>query len=243
MPPLRLLLLSNSKNVGQGYLEHAEQPIKDFLGTSVKTVLFVPYAAVRPTFDEFAATVGKRLGEMGYALDPIHRSRSPRTEVRNAEAIVVGGGNTFHLLRMLHEKGLVEAIRDRVRAGVPYVGWSAGANVACPTMKTTNDMPIVEPPSLSACGLVRFQINPHYLDVHPQGHGGETREERLLEFIAANPGVHVVGLREGSILRVEGGNIALLGEKAARIFLKGRTPWEVGPRDDLSFVLRRAPKK
>lgn len=243
MPPLRLLLLSNSKNVGQGYLEHAEQPITDFLGTSVKTVLFVPYAAVRLTFDEFAATVAVRLGAMGYGVEPIHRTRSPKAAVKKAEAIVVGGGNTFHLLKTLHEKGLVEAIRERARAGTPYVGWSAGSNVACPTMKTTNDMPIVEPPSLSACGLVRFQINPHYLDVHPQGHGGETREERLLEFIAANPRVHVVGLREGSILRVEGGHIALLGEKAARIFLKGRTPWEVGPTDDLSFVLRAAPKQ
>ncbi|MEK7667122.1 MAG: dipeptidase PepE [Gemmatimonadota bacterium] len=243
MPPLRLLLLSNSKNVGQGYLEHAEQPIRDFLGTAVKTVLFVPYAAVRLTFDEFAATVAVRFGEMGYGVEPIHRTRSPKAAVKKAEAIVVGGGNTFHLLKTLHEKGLVEAIRERARAGTPYIGWSAGSNVACPTMKTTNDMPIVEPTSLSACGLVRFQINPHYLDVHPQGHGGETREERLLEFIAANPSVHVVGLREGSILRVEGGNIALLAEKTARIFLKGRTPWEVGPRDDLSFVLKAAPRK
>ncbi len=153
--------------------------------------------------------------------------------MRKAEAIVVGGGNTFQLLATLHAKGLVEAIRDRGRAGVPYVGWSAGSNVACPTMKTTNDMPIVEPKSLRATGLVRFQINPHYLDVHPQGHGGETREERILEFIAANPRLFVVGLREGSILRVEDGRISLLGEKSARIFLHGRAPWEVGPRGDL----------
>ena len=110
-------------------------------------------------------------------------------------------------------------------------------------MKTTNDMPIVEPKSLRATGLVRFQINPHYLDVQPQGHGGETREERLLEFIAANPGIFVVGLREGSILRVQGGRIALLGEKSARLFLHGRAPWEVGPRGDLSFLMRPAPKR
>ena len=239
----RLLLLSNSRNVGQGYLTHAEGHLKALLGSGVQRVLFVPYAAVRITFDEFTAMVAQRFGEMGYAVEPIHRARSPKGAVRKAEAIVVGGGNTFQLLATLHAKGLVEAIRDRGRAGVPYVGWSAGSNVACPTMKTTNDMPIVEPKSLRATGLVPFQINPHYLDVHPQGHGGETREERILEFIAANPGLFVVGLREGSILRVEEGRIALLGEKSARIFLHGRAPWEVGPRGDLGFLLRPAPKR
>jgi dipeptidase E len=239
----RLLLLSNSRNVGRGYLEHAEPHLKAFLGSTVRTVLFVPYAAVRISFDEFTAMVATRFGELGYAVDPIHRARAPKAAVKKAEAIVVGGGNTFQLLATLHAKGLVEAIRDRVRSGAPYVGWSAGANVACPTMKTTNDMPIVEPKSLRATGLVRFQINPHYLDVHPQGHGGETREERLLEFIAANPGVFVVGLREGSVLCIEDGRIALLGEKSARLFLHGRAPWEVGPRGDLSFLMRPAPKR
>jgi len=243
MAPPRLLLLSNSRNVGQGYLEHAEAHLEAFLGRSVHRVLFVPYAAVRITFDEFTAMVAPRFAEMGYALEPIHRARSPKSALRHAEAVVVGGGNTFQLLATLHAKGLVEAIRDRVRSGAPYVGWSAGANVACPTMKTTNDMPIVEPRSLRATGLVPFQINPHYLDVHPQGHGGETREERLLEFIAANPGVFVVGLREGSILRVEDGRIALLGEKSARLFLHGRAPWEVRPRGDLSFLMSPAPKR
>ncbi|MGD0484780.1 MAG: dipeptidase PepE [Gemmatimonadales bacterium] len=243
MPSPRLLLLSNSRNAGQGYLAHAESHLKAFLGSGVRRMLFVPYAAVRVDFDEYTAMVAQRFGEMGCAVEPIHRARSPKAALRKAEAIVVGGGNTFQLLATLHAKGLVEAIRDRVRAGAPYIGWSAGANVACPTMKTTNDMPIVEPKSLRATGLVRFQINPHYLDVHPQGHGGETREERLLEFIAANPGIFVVGLREGSILRVEEGRVALLGEKSARLFLHGRAPWEVGPRGDLGFLMRPAPKR
>jgi dipeptidase E len=239
----RLLLLSNSRNVGQGYLEHAEPFIRDFLGSAVQEVLFVPYAAVRISFDAFTEMVATRFGEMGYGVAPIHRARSPKAAVRKAEAIVVGGGNTFQLLKTLHEKGLVAAIRDRVKAGAPYIGWSAGANVACPTMKTTNDMPIVEPPSLGATGLVPFQINPHYLDVHPEGHGGETREERLLEFIAANPGVHVVGLREGSILRVEAGRLTLLGDRSARIFLGGKEPREVAPGDDLRFLMRAAPRR
>ena len=238
----RLLLLSNSRNVGQGYLEHAEPHLRAFLGTSVRRVLFVPYAAVRVGFDEYAdRMVAPRLREMGYGLDRIDRARSPKAAVRTAEAIVVGGGNTFRLLKTLQDKSLLEEIRARVLGGAPYVGWSAGSNVACPTMRTTNDMPIVEPRSLEAAGLVRFQINPHYLDVHPEGHGGETREERLQEFVAANPGVHVVGLREGSILRVEGRRLSLLGEKTARIFLRDRAPREVGPGDDLSFLMRAAP--
>lgn len=238
----RLLLLSNSRNVGQGYLEHAAPHLTAFLGRRVQRLLFVPYAAVRVSCDEFSEMVAQRFAELGYAIDPIHKARSPKQALRAAEAVVVGGGNTFQLLATLHAKGLVEAIRDRVRGGAPYVGWSAGANVACPTVKTTNDMPIVEPKSLKATGLVRFQINPHYLDVHPQGHGGETREERLLEYIAANPGMFVVGLREGSILQVENGAIALLGEKSARLFLHGRAPWEVGPKGDLAFLMRPAPR-
>jgi dipeptidase E len=237
----RLLLLSNSRNVAQGYLEHAEPHLRAFLGGSVRRVLFVPYAAVRVSWDDFTdLMVAPRFRDMGYEVEPIHRCRSAKAAVRKAEAVVVGGGNTFQLLKRLHEKALVAAIRDRVRAGAPYIGWSAGANVACPTMKTTNDMPIVEPASLKATGLVRFQINPHYLDAHPQGHGGETREERLLEFIEANPGVYVVGLREGSILRVEDGRVSLLGEKTARIFLRGTAPREVAPGEDLGFLAREA---
>jgi dipeptidase E len=233
----RLLLLSNSRNVGQGYLEHAGDAITDFLG-GVKTALFIPYAAVRVSYDDFTALAGARLRELGCEIAPIHRMRSARAAVLRAEAIIVGGGNTFRLIQLLHRRKLVTAIRSRVRAGIPYIGWSAGANVACPTIRTTNDMPIVEPLSLNAMGLVPFQINPHYLDGHPAGHGGETREERLLEFIAANPAVHVVGLREGSILRVEGRRLTLLGGKPARIFRGGREPWEVAPSDDLRFVMR-----
>jgi len=244
MASLRLLLLSNSRNVGQDYLEHAAPHIRAFLSPAVRRVLFVPYAAVRIDWDEYAEQmVAPRLREMGYDVERIDRARSPKAAVRKAEALVVGGGNTFQLLKTLHDKGLVAEIRAQVRAGIPYVGWSAGSNVACPTMRTTNDMPIVEPRSLKAAGLVRFQINPHYLDVHPEGHGGETREERLLEFVAANPGVYVVGLREGSILRVEGPRLSLLGSKTARIFLRGRAPREVGPRDDLSFLMKAAPRR
>jgi dipeptidase E len=233
---MRLLLLSNSKNVGQQYLEHAAGTIRDFL-QGVGTVLFVPYAGVRVSWDDFTATVRGKFAEFGVGVTGIHTAPDPVAAVRGAEAVVVGGGNTFHLLKTMHERGLVGAIAERVRAGAPFVGWSAGSNVACPTIRTTNDMPVVQPPTLDAMGLVPFQINPHYLDTHPAGHGGETREERILEFLEANPGMTVVGLREGSILRREGGRLTLLGAKPARIFLKGTAAREIEP-GDVSDLLR-----
>jgi dipeptidase E len=237
MSKRRLLLLSNSKNFGQGYLEHAESHIKDFLGARNRKVLFIPFAAVRITFDDFAALVGDRFRQMGYELDSIHRAGDARQAVAGAEAIAVGGGNTFHLLHQLYENDLLDIISKRVGEGMPYLGWSAGSNVACPTIKTTNDMPIIEPRSFNAARLVPFQINPHYLDHHPEGHQGETRQERILEFVEVNPGVYVVGLREGSILRVEGDTVKMIGEGTARVFLKGREAKEYGAEESLRFLL------
>lgn len=228
--------MSNSRNYGQGYLEHAEGVMKDFLG-SVNRVLFIPFAAVRASYDDFASLVRSRFEEMGYLLDSIHESDDAKTSLLRAEAIAVGGGNTFHLLRALYEHDLIDSIRQSALAGVPYTGWSAGSNVACPTIRTTNDMPIVEPPSFDALNLVPFQINPHYTDFHPPYHQGETREERILEFIEANAGVRVVGLREGSLLRVEGDRISLLGEKSARIWVGGEEPRECDPGESLQFLL------
>lgn len=238
MSPKRLLLLSNSTNYGQGYLEHAEPAIKDFLGGHRRQVLLVPYAGVRRSFDEFTAMVRERFRTMGYELISVHQAADPSQAVRHAEAIAVAGGNTFHLLKLLYDIGLLDPIRERVNAGVPYIGWSAGANVACPTIKTTNDMPIVQPPSLTALGLVPFQINPHYTDAVLPHHSGETRAERIAEFIEVNPGVYVVGLPEGSMLSIEGSDVTLLGDKAAKVFLKGQEPTDYEPGASLSFLLR-----
>jgi dipeptidase E len=237
MPRKRLLLLSNSMNYGQEYLEHAVDQIKDFLGAEVKRVLFIPFAGVMRSYDAYAAAVSELFEEFGYRLEPVHSAADAVDAVRNAEAVAVGGGNTFHLLRALYETGLIESIRERVKAGVPYIGWSAGSNVACPTIKTTNDMPIVEPPSFNALNLVPFQINPHYTDEQLTGHAGETREQRLAEFIKANPTVTVVGLREGSILRIEGESINLIGPKSARVFKSGVEAKEYKPTDSLKFLL------
>ena len=235
---MRLLLLSNSRNYGGEYLGHAEGAIREFLGRSAGKVVFVPYAAVRVSYDAFADAVGKRFGELGYGLTSVHREADPRAAVAGAGAVVVGGGNTFHLLARLYDSGLVEALRARARSGVPYLGWSAGANVAGPTIRTTNDMPIVQPPSFAALGLVPFQINPHYTDAVLPDHAGETRAERLLEFTAANPGVPVVGLREGSALRLEGATLELLGEKPARVFVSGQEPSEHEPGSSLQFLMK-----
>jgi dipeptidase E len=229
MKNTRQLLMSNSRNAGQDYLEHAATVIADFLGKNIRSALFIPYASVVRPFEEYESVVRSRFSSMGYNLTSIHRAVDPKDAVVNAKAIVIGGGNTFHLLRRLYDADLLEAIRQRVGNGTPYIGWSAGSNVACPTIRTTNDMPIVEPPSLKALGLVPFQINPHYLDTHPEGHQGETRAERILEFIEVNRDVPVVGLREGSMLKVEGENIELLGPKTARIFRSGSQPAELAP--------------
>ncbi len=230
----RLLLLSNSTNFGGGFLQHATGSIETFLGREVREVLFVPFAAVRFPYDAFAARVEAGLAPLGYRVRSIHTVANAEAAVRSAAAIAVGGGNTFRLLEELYQRRLLEPIRERGLAGMPYIGWSAGANVACPTVRTTNDMPVVEPPSLRALGLVPFQINPHYTDAQIPEHAGETRAERLLEFIACNPGLPVLALREGSILRVEGAAWTLLGTKSARVFAHGREPVDIEPGGALS---------
>ena len=233
----RLLLLSNSRDPAGNYLLHSRAVLRDFLGSRVASALFVPLAGVTISFDDYATRARTPFAELGYRLDSIHDAPDPIRAVREAEAIVVGGGNTFHLLARLYEAGLLDPIRERVAAGAPYVGWSAGSVVACPTIGTTNDMPIVGPPSLAALGLVPFQINAHFTDVHPPGFQGETRRERLAEFVAVNRGVPVIGLPEGTMLRVEGGDGTLLGDVSAPVFRYGFAVAELRPGDSLGALL------
>jgi dipeptidase E len=234
---MRLLLISNSTTAGQPYLQWPLEHIRRFLGGCAETVAFVPYAAVTFSYDEYEAKVQKSFESLGIEVRSVHRQADPARAIREAEAVVVGGGNTFALLKKMQEQGLIDAVRMAVtELKVPYVGWSAGSNVACPTIRTTNDMPIVEPSSFEAAGLVPFQINPHYLDAHPDGHAGETREQRIEEFIAANPGVTVAGLREGCLIRIEGNRRELAGSHPMRIFRQGEAPREVKPGEDLSFL-------
>ena len=233
---MRLLLISNSTNAGEAYLEYPRDQIRDFLA-GVKRVAFVPYAAVTFSYDQYREKVQNRFSEFGVEVDAVHRYEDPAAAVREAEAVVVGGGNTFHLVKHMQEKGLMEAIREKVRGGSPYVGWSAGSNVACPTLCTTNDMPIVQPASFGTLGLVPFQINPHYLDAHPEGHAGETRQQRIEEYIAANREMYVAGLREGCMLRLEGESLRLIGPRPLRVFRYGQEPRECFNKDDIGFLL------
>jgi dipeptidase E len=233
----RLLLLSNSSTAGMSYLEHALGALADFLGEGRSTVLFVPYAAVRFSYDEYEERVRQVLAGIGHDVRSIHRSADPAAAVRDAEAVAVGGGNTFQLVHRLRSMRLIGPLRERIAAGVPFIGWSAGSNLACPTLRTTNDMPIVEPASFETLSAVPFQINPHYLDAHPDGHMGETREERIQEFLFLNPDTWVVGLREGSSLRVEGESVRLLGGRPARLFRSGEEPREIEPHQPLDFLL------
>lgn len=235
---MKLLLLSNSTTQGYTYLEHAFDAIKNYFGTSVKKIAFVPYAGVTINWDDYTAKVAGVFSQLGYEIISVH-SGDPESIIESADAIAVGGGNTFNLLKTVYDNGIFDIINSKVLAGMPYIGWSAGSNLACPTIRTTNDMPIVEPPSFNAFELVPFQINPHYLDAHPEGHHGETREQRILEFLELNRDIYVVGLREGSMIQIIDDKIELLGEKPARIFKFGNETFEVHPGSNLDFLLSK----
>jgi dipeptidase E len=235
---MNLLLISNSTNAGEAYLKYPIAEIQKTLA-GVTEVVFIPYAAVTFSYEEYERKVQERFDEIGIKVRSVHRALNKRNFVRHAQAIVIGGGNTFALLKKMQEEDLLDVIFRRVRAGVPYIGWSAGSNVTCPTICTTNDMPIVEPQSFRAIGLVPFQINPHYLDANPAGHAGETREQRILEYLEANRSRYVVGLREGCMIRIEGESIELIGSRTMRIFKKGIETYEVKPGDDISFLVKR----
>ncbi len=236
---MRVLLGSGGFRTPERVALLTEQ-MRSFFG-SVRRLLFVPYALA--DHDGYVRGLTDRGIDAGYELVGIHRAADPVRAVAEAEAIFVGGGNTFRLLSTLDRLGLLGPIRTRVHAGMPYLGVSAGTNVACPTIKTTNDMPIVQPPRLDALGLVPFQVNPHYFfgptyllvgDRYEQ-HFGETRDDRIREFHEEND-TPVVGLWEGGLLRMEAGRLTLIGTPA-RIFRKGQEPLDVKPGADLSWLI------
>jgi dipeptidase E len=192
--------------------------VTDFLGNKKSDLLFIPYAAVTFSMDEYASLVKQVFERLGHTVFSIHLEKDPVHAVGNAEVIVIGGGNTFVLLNRLFEKGILNVIREKVLSGTRYIGWSAGANVACATMMTTNDMPIVYPPSFQALNLVPFQINAHYSEFKPPGHGGETRQQRIEEFLIMNPDKKVIGLPEGMLIQKENEKLVLKGKGVARLF-------------------------
>lgn len=232
-----LLLISNSTLHGSGYLDHCAGEIKKFLGKK-DSVLFIPYA--RPggkTHDEYTEIARGRFKKMGYKLSGIHEYDKPKAIVNSAQSIFIGGGNTFVLIDGLYKNNLIDVIRKRVNEGIPYIGTSAGSNVACKSIKTTNDMPITYPPSFEGLNLVPFNINPHYLDPDPNSkHMGETRETRIKEFHFYNDS-DVIGLREGAMLHINDKKMTLKGSTGARLFKKDGAQKEFKPGDSLDFLL------
>ncbi|XP_052095237.1 alpha-aspartyl dipeptidase-like [Mytilus californianus] len=234
----RLLLISNSTLHDGGYLGHCKEQIKQFLSDKVKTVLFVPYAL--HDRDWYAGKAKEAFTSFGYDVQSIHQQPDALGAVNQAQAIFIGGGNTFRLLKTLYDEKIVEAIRKRVlEDGIPYIGSSAGSNVATASIKTTNDMPIVYPPSFDALKLVPFNINPHYIEPDANNtHMGETREQRIKQFHEYEDSPPVLGLREGCMLLVEDKKATLLGKTDAKLFVRGKDPVEYKVGSDMSFLLQ-----
>lgn len=236
---MRLLLISNSTNAGEAYLDYPKHNIHDFLGEKCVKCLFIPYAGVTVTWDDYEKKVKNRFNEVGHDIVSIHHFDDPVKAVVEADCIVIGGGNTWKLLHDMHANKLIEPIRKKVLGGTPYIGWSAGSNVTCPTLMTTNDMPIIDPLGFDALNLIPFQINPHYLDKKVEGHGGESREDRILEFIEVNRDVYVAGLREGCMFVVEGDKMRIIGQRNLRLFKYGEETREIAPTEDFTFLLKK----
>jgi dipeptidase E len=232
-----LLLISNSTLHGSGYLDHCEANIREFL-SGRKTIIFIPFA--RPggiSHDGYTKIARERFAKMGYDLSGVHEAVDMKAAIRKADAIFIGGGNTFVLLTGLYQNSLINTIREEVAKGKLYIGTSAGSNVVCRSIMTTNDMPIMYPPSFDALHLVSFNLNPHYLDPDPNSkHMGETRETRIREFHVFND-IPVIGLREGAILLVINDKMILKGTTGARLMRPGQNAVEYKPGADLSFLL------
>ncbi|PWJ40007.1 dipeptidase PepE [Sediminitomix flava] len=230
-----LLIVSTSTVYGKGYLGYMEEEIKNFFGEN-KNIVFIPYA--RPggiSHDEYTEIARKKFEELGLSVKGIHEFENPKKAIAEADGFFTGGGNTYVLLKQLYENGLIEPLRNAVENGKPYMGTSAGSNITGLSICTTNDMPIVYPPSFKALQLVPFNINPHYLDPNPDSkHMGETRETRIKEFHFFND-QPVVGIREGSWLEVMGEDVTLCGELSARIFEQGKEPYEVPTGSKIKF--------
>jgi len=232
----KVLMISTSKIHGSDYMEYLLDEVEDFLGET-RELLFIPYA--RPggiSFDDYTSYPAKALAVKGIEVKGIHEFEDPKEAIAKAQAIFVGGGNTFLLTKTLYELELIEALRAAVVKGIPYMGSSAGSNLTGLTIGTTNDMPIVYPPSFEALALMPFNINPHYLDPDPNSkHQGESRATRINEFHFQNSQA-VIGLREGSWLRLENGKLELKGPHTAPLFEAQKEMREI-PQGDVSFLL------
>ena len=230
---MKILMLSSSKVGDGGYLESAKEMIVDHL-QGISNVLFIPFAGVTVGWDDYTQAVSNALPEL--QITGIHQHEDPKQAVLDAEAILVGGGNTFNLLNQLYQQDLIVNLKAKVASGMPYIGWSAGSNICGNSIRTTNDMPIIEPPSFDALSFVPFQLNPHYSDYHPPGFNGETRAQRIAEFCVLNPQMPVIGIREGTALQRIDNSLTLLGELNGVVFID-QEQLEISPGQDLSEYL------
>jgi dipeptidase E len=236
----RILAFSSSRAGNGAFLESALPEIGNFLGDGSFNIAFIPFASVKNDHDDYGSMVQEALG--GHFVIHTLFADNAKKLIEAADVIVVGGGNTFKLLHDVYQLKLLDVLRDKLNNGFPYIGWSAGSNILCPTIGTTNDMPIIEPQSFKALGLLPFQINPHYTNVKPEGHYGETRDQRLEEFAQINPGVPVIGLPEGSALKLDNQVLTYIGTLPAMMLCQdknqlqaARTPLQ--PGEDLSFLM------
>ncbi|MEO6733963.1 MAG: dipeptidase PepE [Ferruginibacter sp.] len=237
----RVLAFSSSRVGNKGYLETAAPVIKDFLGNAALNIAFIPFASVDNNYEEYTSFVKNGLQGVPHLVNTVMPANAKET-IENADVIMVGGGNTFKLLHDIYELKLLDVIRDKVNNGSPYIGWSAGSNITCPTIGTTNDMPVIEPKSFNALGFFPFQLNPHYTNAKPEGHNGETRDQRLEEFIKLNPGLPVVCLPEGTALQLEKGMLHFIGQLPCVLFQANIAGNEIVRKEfsasgDLSFLL------
>lgn len=230
---MNVLMLSSSKYAEHDYLAYASNWIAEHF-EGCKNVVFIPYAGVSITWDSYTQKVQKALPD--YAIKGIHEFSDPASALNQADAILVGGGNTFNLLHHLYKNNVLALIQEKVQQGMPYIGWSAGANICGLSIRTTNDMPIVEPKSFASLAFVQAQLNPHYTDYIAPGHHGETRDERIQEYCILHPSVPVLAIREGSALLLKNNHLRLLSDLNAVVF-QGQNKLEVNAKQDLSEYL------
>ncbi len=226
-------MLSSSKVGSEDYLQHAI-PMLDQHLPDIKELLFIPFAGVSVSWDDYTTKVQNALPD--YKVKGIHQFSNAYQALENAQAILVGGGNTFNLLNQLYQQDLIDTVKSQVNKGIPYIGWSAGSNICGNSIRTTNDMPIIQPPSFDALNFVPFQLNPHYTDYQPPGHNGETRAQRIEEFCILNPEMPVIGIREGCALLLQGESLVLKGELDGVVF-EGAAQRVIQPEQDLSGYL------
>lgn len=230
---MNVLMISSSRYNGGEYLEYSKEWISEHIGETTE-ILFIPYAGVTVSWDGYTQMVQEALPAI--KVTGIHQTPDAKVAVNKAQAILVGGGNTFHLLHTLYDLELMPLITSRVKQGMPYMGWSAGANICGLTICTTNDMPIIQPKSFESFAFVKAQLNPHYTDIVASNFHGETRDQRIAEFCMLNPTTPVIGIREGSALLLRNNKLRLLGDLPAVAF-ESHNKLKISPTQDLSEYL------